>query len=126
MRLCAVLACAHSLRLVVTAAARASLSLATGMPSLTALQCHPRGEHADLRLDVPIDCFNRHALTAAGLALALRATAGAAQRQWLQLRLPREYAQAAARWRLPEIAPQTALELIGDALDLLHARRPSC
>lgn len=126
MRLCAALACACSLRVVVCAVARTQFSRTTGLPWLTALQCHPRGERDDLPLDAPLDFFDRHALTAAGLAFALRATAGAAQRQWMQLRLPRDCAEAAKRWRLPDIAPHTALELVGDALQLLHARRTPC
>ena len=126
MRLCAALASARTLRLVVEAGARAQFSRATGLPSLAQLQRHPRGDFPDLHFDAPLDCFNRHALTAAGLALALRATPGAQQRLWLQLRLPHQYSQTAAQWKLPAVAPQAARKLLEDAMALLHARRVPC
>lgn len=126
MRVCAALANAHALRLVVAATARERFSRATGLPSLAQFQRHPRGNRADLCFDAPIDCFNRQALTTAGLALALRATSSAPERLWLQLRLPRQYGHTAAQWQLPKVAPQEAIELVQDALDLLGARRASC
>jgi len=125
-RLSAALARAQSLRLVVTAQARTELESAMGACPVTALQCHPCANRSDLRFDAPVDLFNRHTLTAAGLAILMRASSGAGQRLWLQLRLPREYAQAAARWRLPDVAPQAALELVGEAMALLEARRRAC
>jgi hypothetical protein len=126
MRLCAALACARSLRLVVSANAHAQFSLATGLPPLALLQCHPRGEGRDLQLDAPIDCFRRRSLSIAGVALALRATHGEAQRLWMQLRMPRAHAEAAAQWRLHRVPRQAALDLVGDALHLLNARRTPC
>ncbi|WP_213306483.1 hypothetical protein [Paraburkholderia sacchari] len=126
MRLCGALASARTLRLVVASSAREQFSRATGLPSIAQFQRHARGDRPDLRLDTPIDCFSRHALTTAGLALALRATSSAPERLWLQLRLPRQYGQTAVQWRLPAVSQQDALKLIEDALDLLHARRTSC
>lgn len=126
MRICAALACAHALRLVVSAEARARFTVTTGLPPLTALQSHPRGDHDDLPLDEPLDFFSRRGLIVAGLALALRAAGGEAQRQRMQLRLPRDCAEAAAQWRLPCVSPRIALELFGDALHLLNARGATC
>ncbi|WP_321890025.1 hypothetical protein [Paraburkholderia bannensis] len=126
LRTSAALACAYSLRHVITAPARAQFARAIGLPVLAALQCHPRAQREPLRFDPPVDCFNRHSITAAGLAIALRATSGAAQRQWLQLRLPCQCAQDAAQWSLQDTAARTALDLIGDAFLLLDARRTPC
>lgn len=126
MCLCAALACARTLRLVVSASARARFFRTTGLPNLSALQCHPRGDGLDLELDEPVDFFDRRSLCVAGLALALRSVSGEGQYRWVQLRLPRDCAEAAAHWRLPAVSPQAALELIGDAASLLAARRTSC
>jgi hypothetical protein len=126
MRLCAALACARSLRLVVSAEAHARFQVATGLPPLALLQCHPRGDGRDLPLDAPVDWFGRRSLSVAGLALALRATHGDAQRVWTRLRMPRLHAEAAAQWRLHRVSPQAALELVGDALRVLNARRQPC
>jgi len=125
MRLCAALGSARALRLVVCAEARERFSQTSGLLPLTALQCHPRGEHDDVQFGAPVDLFNRPSLTAAGLAVALRATSGFVQRQWVQLRLPRECAESAARYRLPNVAPHEALGLLGDALQLLRVGRSS-
>ncbi|MDR5775882.1 MULTISPECIES: hypothetical protein [unclassified Caballeronia] len=126
LRLCAALACARSLRLLVSAAAHTQFSGAVGLPPLARLQCHRRGQQPDLRLDSPVDFFNRRSLCIAGIALALRATSGHAQRLWMKVRLPCEYATAAAQWRLPFVSARAALELIGDALQLLDTERRPC
>lgn len=126
MRLCAALACARSLRLVVSAEAHARFQIATGLPPLALLQCHPRGDQRDLPLDAPVDWFARRSLSVAGLALALRATHGDAQRAWTRLRMPLAHAEAAAQWRLARVSQQTALELMGDALQVLNAGRRPC
>lgn len=126
LRTSAALAHASSLRQIVSHPDRLMFARKTGLPLLTALQSHPRGARDDLPLDASIDVFDRDGLAALGLAIALRATEGAAQRQWLQLRLPRACAERAAHWRLPEIAPHCALELIADARRLMRPARPSC
>lgn len=126
MRVCAALACARSLRLVVSARARSQFSISAGLPPLAALQSHPRGDYEDMPLDTPVDFFSRRSLNVAGLALALRAVADDAQRQWLRLRLPRDWSETAATWRLEGVSPQEARELVEDASRLIDAGRASC
>jgi hypothetical protein len=135
-RVMAALAFARSLRRVVTAEARARFALSVAPRLLGAIQRHLRADAADLDLDVDVDLglglgldggaepspslFDRRDMTALGLALAGCAAADAREAFWWSVRLPREIAEAAARYRARGLSTADARALLADARSLME------
>jgi hypothetical protein len=121
-RVSAALACAPALRRMVTASAHLAFARNVAPQMLRAIQQHPRGARDDLELDFTLDLFDRREMTAAGLALSLRgfADSGQMQHTWLKLRMPREIASRAARYRFDELASDSAHALVDDAWRLMR------
>ncbi len=121
-RIGAALACSRSLRRMVTGSAHTSFARNVAPNVLRAVQRHPRGEQEDLQLGASLNLFDRRSMTAAGLALSLRGLADddAAQHLWLQLRMPRDIADDAARFCADSVNAAAARELIGDAWRLMR------
>jgi hypothetical protein len=122
-RVSAALACAPVLRRLVTGAAHHGFSRSVAPQMLRAIQRHPRGAHDAVALELTLDPFDRREMTAAGLALSLRglADSGQVQHIWLQLRMPRDMASRAARYRLDELASDAARALVDDAWRLMRS-----
>jgi hypothetical protein len=121
-RIGAALACSRSLRRVVTGSAHVAFARNVAPHVLRAVQLQTSTEQDDLELGASLNLFDRRSMTAAGLALSLRALADgdAAQYLWLQLRMPRDVADDAARFNARSVSPAAARELIGNAWKLLR------
>lgn len=120
LRIAAALACARSLRRVITASSRAAFAASTAPGMLALIQQHARGYLDDVSMNAAPDIFNRRHMTAAGLALALHTLDDAAQRMWLQLRLPREVAEEAARYQIVGVSSEAVKKLLEDASRLMR------
>lgn len=120
LRVAAALACARTLRRVVSTASRSAFAASIAPDVLTGIQQHVRGYLDDVRMGAGPDIFNRRDMTAAGLALSLPMLADAPQRMWLRLRMPREVAETAARFRVDGIPQDAAHRLIADAWKLMR------
>lgn len=120
-RIVAALAFASSLRRVVAASSRAEFAIGVAPRLLGAIQQHPRAALGDLKVEPVPSLFSRRDMTAAGLALALAAVADSRYAFWWSLRLPREMAQAAERYRVHDLSAAAARELVADARRLMEA-----
>ncbi|MFM0594866.1 MULTISPECIES: hypothetical protein [Paraburkholderia] len=122
-RVVAALACARSLRRVVAAQAHTAFAASVAPRLLDAIQRHPRALAADLNVEPAASPFDRHDMTALGLALAQRADADLSHAFWWSLRLPREVAQSAQRYGLRGLSAADAADLLTDAKRLMEVPR---
>jgi hypothetical protein len=120
-RIVAALAFAGSLRRVVAAQARAAFAADVAPSLLGAIQRHPRASAADLDIEPVPSLFSRRDMTALGLAVAMQAVADSRYAFWWSLRLPKEMSEAAKRFRVDELLPHDARELVSDARHLMEA-----
>ncbi|MEZ0602490.1 hypothetical protein ACAX43_10135 [Paraburkholderia sp. IW21] len=123
-RIVAALAFACSLRRVIAAQTRAAFAAGVAPDVLGAIQRHPRANTADLTVEPAPSLFSRRDMTALGLALATQAAVDSCHAFWWSLRLPREIAAAATRYRVHGLSALDARELVAAARRLMEG--PSC
>lgn len=122
-RVVAALALARSLRRVVAAQAHTAFAASVAPRLLDAIQRHPRALAADLLVEPVASPFDRHDMTALGLALVQRADADLSHAFWWSLRLPREVAQSAQRYGVRDLSAPDAADLLVDAKRLMEVPR---
>ncbi|WCM20969.1 hypothetical protein NDK50_05760 [Paraburkholderia bryophila] len=122
-RVVAALALARSLRRVVAAQAHTAFAASVAPRLLDAIQRHPRALAADLNIEPAASPFDRHDMTALGLALVQRADVELNHAFWWSLRLPREVAQSAQRYGVRDLSAAGAAALLADAKLLMEIPR---
>ncbi|AXL53185.1 hypothetical protein DSC91_006494 [Paraburkholderia caffeinilytica] len=120
-RIVAALAFAPSLRRVVAVQARAAFAAGVAPHMLREIQRHARANTTDVNLEPTPSLFSRRDMTAAGLALTLRAAADSRYAFWWSLRLPREISEAAVNYRVCDLSAAGARELVAEARRLMEA-----
>ncbi|PQV44274.1 hypothetical protein [Paraburkholderia sp. BL21I4N1] len=122
-RVVAALALGRSLRRVVAAQSHTAFAASVAPRLLEAIQRHPRALAPDLHVEPAASPFDRHAMTALGLALVQRADADLSHAFWWSLRLPREIAQSAQRYGVRGLSAADAADLLADAKRLMEVPR---
>jgi len=120
LRVAAALAHARSLRRIVSAQAQRRFGILIAPRVLHVIQRDARGLRANAEARAPLDVLDRTAMTAAGLAIALRTLDDPALRVLMQLRMPYAVAQRAERFGVDR-ADNMRIDAARDLLDNAYA-----